>query len=88
MAAHKAPNPWDPSKGATPSAAVLKVVTRLSKDSGTGSAGRSGPSPGTGVGIPPRVSNYLIIFSTISKYLIMLSTTRCCCTNMLSNLVS
>ena len=77
-----------PSMGATPSAAVLKVVTGLSKDSGAGSRGRSGPGPGTGVGISPRCSNSLILFSTVSKYLIMLSPTRCCCTNMLSNLAS
>ena len=74
-----------PSMGATPSDAVLKVVTRLSNDSGAGSRGRLGPSPGTGVGIPPPFSNSLILFSTVSKYLIMSSTTRCYCTNMLSN---
>ena len=74
--------------GVTPSAAVLKVVTRLSNDSGAGSRGRSGPGPRTGVGIPARLSNSLILLSTVSKYLIMLSTTRCCYTNMLSNLAS
>ena len=75
-----------PSMDATPSAAVLKVVNRLSNDSGAKSRGRFGPSPGMGVAIPPRFSNSLILSSTVSKYLIMLSTTRCCCTNMLSNL--
>ena len=77
-----------PSTGATPSVAVLNVVTRLSNDSGAGYRGRSGPSPGTGVGIPPRFSNSLILSSTVSKYLIMLATTRCCFTSMLSNLAS
>ena len=74
--------------GATPSAAVLKVVKRLSNDSGAGSHGRSRPSPGTGARIPPRFYNSLILFSTVSRYFIMLSTSRCCCTNMLSNLAS
>ena len=77
-----------PSMGATPSAAVLKVVTPLSNDSGAESHGRLGPGPGMGVGIPRRFFNSLILFSTVSKYLIMLSTTRCCCTTMLSNLAS
>ena len=35
-----------PSMGATPSASVLKVVTRVSKDSGAACCGRSGTSTG------------------------------------------
>ena len=77
-----------PSMGATPSAAVLKVVNCPSNDSGAGSRGIWEPGPGTGVGIPPRFSHSLILFSTVSNYLIMLSNTRCCCTNMFSNLAS
>ena len=74
--------------GATASAAVLKVVTCLSNDSRAGSCGRWGPGPGTGVGIPPCYSNSRILFQTVSKYLIMLSGTPCCCTNMLSSLAN
>ena len=77
-----------PSMGATPSAAVLKVVTRLSNDSRAGSRGRSRPNPGMGVGLPQRFKYSLILFLTVSKYWIMLSNTRCCCTSMLSNLAS
>ena len=77
-----------PPMGATPSAAVLKVVTRLSKDSGVGSRGTSGPGTGTGIGPPPRLSNSLILSSTVSKYFIMLSTTPCSRTSNLSGLAS
>ena len=64
-----------PCMGPSPSAAVLKVVTHLSNNSGARSCGRSGPGTATGVGIPPHLSNSLILFSTVSKYLITLSTT-------------
>ena len=77
-----------PSTVATPSAAVLKVVSCLNNDSGAGSRDRSGPGHGTGVGTPPRFTNYLILFSSVSTYFIMLSTTHCCYTSMLSDLAS
>ena len=75
-----------PSMGATPSAAVLKVVNRLSNDSGAGFGGRSGPGTVTGFGFGARFSKSLILLLTVSKYLIMLSTAPSCCTSMLSNL--
>ena len=70
------------SMGATPSAVVLKVVIHLSNDSGAGFRGRSGRGTRTGVAICPRLSNFLILFSTVSKYLIMLSTQPCCCNSV------
>ena len=74
-----------PSMGATPSVAVLKVVTDLGKDSGARSRGRSGPGTGTGVGTPPRLSTSLMLPSTVSKYLIMLCTNLCRYTTFLSS---
>ena len=68
------------SLGATPSAAVLKVVSRLTKDAGAGSRGRSEPGAGTSA----HLSNSVILSSTVSNYLIILSTILCCCTSIVS----
>ena len=73
---------------ASPSAAVLTVVIRLSKDSGAGPRSRSGPGTGMGVETPPRLFNSLILSLTVSKYLIILFTTPCCCVSILSSLAS
>ena len=73
-----------PSMGATPSAAVLKVVSRLTKDSGAGSRGRWGPGAGT----PARLSNSFIQSSKFSKYLIILSNIPGCCIIIISSLAS
>ena len=72
------------SMGASPSAAVFKGVSPLTKDSGAGSPGRSGPGAGT----PARLSNSFILSSTVSKYVIILSTIPCCCTSIVSSLAS
>ena len=77
-----------PSMATTPYAAVLKVVTHLTNDSEAGSHGRSWPGTRPGVGIPPHISNYLILFSNVPKYLIMVSTTPCCSTSILCGLAS
>ena len=59
-----------PSMDANLSAAVLKVVTRLTTDSGAGSRGRSGPGTGTGIGSHLCLSNSLIPSSRIFQCLI------------------
>ena len=56
-----------PSMGTTPPAPLPKVISRLNKDSGAGSRGRSAPGTGT----PVRLSNSLVLPSTGSKYLII-----------------
>ena len=71
--------------GATPCAAVLKVVTSLRTDLRAESRGRSGPGPATGVRLPP---TFFILFLTVFKYLNMLSTTPCCRNSMPSKLAS
>ena len=58
-------NSVGPSMGAASPAAVLKVVTRLSSNSGSGSPGRLSPGTATGVGIAQRFCNYLILFWTV-----------------------
>ena len=70
--------------GATPSAAVLNVVSCFTKDSGAGSRGRSGPGART----PAQLSNSFILSSTVSRYMIILSTIPCCCTSIVSTLAS
>ena len=73
-----------PSMGATPSAAVLKFVSPLIKDSGAGSRGSSGPGAGT----PARLANSFSLPSTVSKYLIIWSTIPCYCTSIVSSLAA
>ena len=77
-----------PPLGATPSAHVLKVVSHLTKDSAARSRGKSAPGTGTGIGTPPCLSNSAILLSTVCKYLIILSTTPCCCVSIFSSLAS
>ena len=73
-----------PSMGATPSADVLNVVTCLKKDSGAASRGTSRPGTGT----PARLSHFLILSSSVCKYLDMLSTAPCPFIRILSSLAS
>ena len=70
--------------GTTPSAAVLKVVSILTKDCGAGFRGRSGPAAGS----PARLSNSFILSSAVSNHLIILSTIPCCCASIVSSLAS
>ena len=61
MADHMGITPWDPRWGASPLAAVLKVVNCLGKDSEAGSRGMLGPGTGTGIGTLRTLSNSLIL---------------------------